>query len=177
MGPPWKVALAVIALIATAMALYVQFFERRPQEEERLAAARLKEDALAESRLKAEILAQRRTEEEATDQPGDGPLPNAVLRRGESGGGSALQQVRDSQDSQDAALARLQESLDALTLQTERSDRALRRDLEKMQAEVRRERDVSGKVRSLLLVALLPLVVHLLASLWPSGDKKGDKAD
>src|SRR5215216_179959 len=178
MGPPWKAALAVIALIATSMALYVQLFERRPrQEEERLAATRLKEDALAESRLKAEILAQRRTEEEATDQPDDGPLPNAVLRRGESGGSSALQQVRDSQDAQETALARLQESLDDLALQTERSDRALRRDLEEIRAEVRRERDVSGKVRSLLLVALIPLVVHLLASLWPPGDRKDDELD
>jgi len=173
MGPAWKVALAVIALIATAVALYVQLFEPRPrQEEERLSAARLKEDALAESRLKAEILARRREQEEATNQPGDGPLPNAVLRRGESGGGSALQQVRDSQDAQETALARLQESLDALALQTERSDRALRRDLEEMRAEVRRERDVSGKVRSLLIVALIPLVIHLLASLWPPGGQK-----
>jgi hypothetical protein len=178
LGPAWRVALAVIAVTATAMALYVQLFEWRPrQEEERLAAARLKEDALAESRLKAEILARRRTEEESREPPGDGPLPNAVLRRGESGGGSALRQVRGSQDEQGAALARLQESLDALALQTERSDRALRRDLEEIRAEVRRERDASSKVRALLLAALIPLVVHLLASLWPPGDRKRDAGD
>jgi len=168
----------MIAVAAMAMALYVQLFEQRPrQEEERLAAARLKEDALAESRLKAEILARRRMEEESREPPGDGPLPNAVLRRGESGGGSALRQVRDSQDAQEAALVRLQESLDDLALQTERSDRALRRDLEEIRAELRRERDTSGKVRTLLLAAVVPLVIHLLASFWLPGDRKEDELD
>jgi multidrug efflux pump subunit AcrA (membrane-fusion protein) len=163
-----SVALAAIALVATAMAFYVQLFERGPslEEEERLAAARQKEDALAESRLKAEILARHRMEE-VREQPGDGPVPNAVLRRSESGRGSALQQVRDSQDEQRAALARLQESLDTLELQMARSDRALRRDLEQLRAEVRREQDASGKVRILLLVALIPLVIHCLISVWP----------
>ena len=166
----WKVALALFAVTATAMALYVQLFERGPgPEEERLAAVRLREDALAESRSRAEILARRRTEEESREPPGDGPLPNAVLRRGESGRGSALQQVRDSQDEQEAALARLQESLDTLTLQTDRSDQALRRDLEAVRAEVRRERDASNKILILLLAALIPLVLHFLSSLWPSG--------
>ena len=162
-------ALAAIALIAMAAALWVEISERRPSPEEaRLAAARQREDALAESRLRAEILERHRAEQEATKTPddsdgdGDGPLPDAVLRRSESGKGSALQRV---QDSQDAALARLRESLDALTLQTERSDRALRRDLEQVRAEVRREREVSGKVRLLLITALIPLVLHLLLSL------------
>ncbi|HKI06046.1 MAG TPA: hypothetical protein VKK31_28970 [Thermoanaerobaculia bacterium] len=170
MEPAWKVALAAAALIATAMALYVQIFERRPQEERR------EEAALSEPRSKTEVLGQPGAAEEATEPPGDRPLPGAVLRREEPGGGNALRQVRDSQDAQEAALARLRQSLDALALQTERSERALRRDLEEVRAEVRRERDVSGKVRSLLIAALIPLVVHLLASLWP-GHRKGDGGD
>ncbi|HSK81603.1 MAG TPA: hypothetical protein VLQ45_34430, partial [Thermoanaerobaculia bacterium] len=63
-GSPWKVVLALVALMATAMALYVQLFERKSRlEEDRLSAARL-ENALGESRLrlKAEILAQLRAE-------------------------------------------------------------------------------------------------------------------
>src|SRR5688572_148012 len=106
----WKVALAAIALIATAMALYVQLFERRSrQEEERLAAARL-EEALAESRvrLRSEILTQLRSEgtgEKSTQPPGDQPLPGAVLRRGESG---ALEQFVGPLDAQQAqAIAEL----------------------------------------------------------------------
>lgn len=170
-----SVVLALIALGAMAMAICVQIFDRgTSREEERLALARQQEDALAESRLRAEILARRRTEEEATEPPGDGggPLPGAVLRRSESGRGSALRQVRDSQDEQRAALARLQESLDNLEIQTARSDRALRRDLEALRAEVRREKEVSGKVRILLLAALAPLVLHLLISLRAPGDRK-----
>ena len=167
-------ALAAIAMIAMASALWVEISERKPSPEEaRLAAAHQREDALAESRLRAEILERHRAEQEATKTPddsdGDGPLPDAVLRRSESGKGSALQRV---QDSQDAALARLRESLDALTLQTERSDRALRRDLEQVQAEVRREREVSGKVRVLLIASLIPLVLHLLFTLRAPERKK-----
>jgi cytochrome c556 len=172
----WSVALAVIALMATAMALYVQLFERGPsREEERLAAARQKEDALAESRLKAEIQARHRQEEAALEPPGDGPLPGAVLRRSESGRGSALEQVRDDQEEQRAAMTRLLEELDALTLQVDRSDRAVRRDLEALRAEVQRERNASGKVQILLLVALVPLVLHLLISVWPPGQTEGDE--
>lgn len=181
LGPAWKVALAVVALMATAMALYVQLFERRSrQEEDRLSAARLA-DALEESRarLRTEILAQLRADlakGESTGPSGDQPRANAVLRRRESGG-AALQQVLDSQESKEAVLARLRGSLDDLGRQMERSDRALRRDLEALRAEVRREQDVSGKTLSLLLVALVPLVVHLLASLWPPGDGKRNTGD
>jgi len=163
----WRVGLAAIALIATAMALYVQLFERRSrQDEDRIAAARL-ETALAESRarLKAEILTELRAElapESSTEKPGTQPLPNSVLRRGESGTGSTLQQVRDLRGSQEG----LGESLDTLARRAEESDRALRRDLEELRAEVRRERDVSGKVVSLLLAALVPVVVLLLGSGW-----------
>lgn len=156
----WSVALAVIALIATALALYVEVFERRPSPAE----------ALSEPSPGAEIPAQPRAEAESPEPPddsdSDGPLPGAVLRRSESGRGSALEQVRDDQDVRET-LVRLQKSLDNLTLQTDRSNQALRRDLERLQAEVRRERDVSGKVRILLLAALIPLVLNLLASLWP----------
>lgn len=170
MEQAWKVALATVALLATAMALYVQLFERRPrQEEDRLAALRL-EEALAESqvRLKAEILAQLRADlakGTSTQQGGDQPLPNAVLRRGESGTGSTLQQFVGPPDSQ-LLLVRLQESLDTVSSQMEESDRALRRDLDAWRAHVQRELDASSKVLTLLLIALIPLVAHFLFSLW-----------
>ena len=174
LGSSWKVILATVALLATAMALYLQLFERRSRlEENRLSAARL-ESALAESRtrLKAEILAELRAElakEAAPESPGDQPLPNAVLSRRESGGGSTLQQVLAQ--SNETALVRFQESLDSLAREMEQSDRAMRRDLEEIRAEVRRDQDVSGKVLSLLLVALIPLVLHLLINLWPDAMK------
>lgn len=166
-GRPWQAAFAAITLVATMMALYVQLFERKSRQvEDRISAARL-EAALAESRvrLKAEILAQLLAElakEEATGPKGDQPRPGTVLRRGESGESRALQQV---QGSQVAARARFQENLDALARQMEQSDGALRRDLDEIRAEVRREQEVSGKALSLLIAALIPLAVHLLASL------------
>jgi hypothetical protein len=171
--------LAVFALAFLAMALYVQLVERRSRREaDRLAAARL-EEALEESRSNSAELARRRAElmKEPVEPPSDQPLPDAVLRRRESGKGSELQQVRDSQDEQQAVLARVQESIDLLARQMEQSDQALRRDLEQVRAEVRREQDASGKALSFLLVALVPLVVHLVASLWPSGDGKQDQED
>ena len=168
----WKVALAVMALVALATALYVQLSERRARrEEDQLAAARL-EKALQESRARVEVLERHRAElarKAAAEQPSNQPLPDAVLRRGESGKGSSLQQVRDSQDEQEATLTRLQESLDTLALQMERSDQALRRDLEEIRTGVRREQGASGKTLILLFVALIPLVLHLLISL--RGDK------
>lgn len=158
---PWHLALAAVALIATAMALYVQLFERRAlQEADRIAAARLEE-----SRAGAEATLRRRAEETAAEPAADQPLPGAVLRRGESG--SALQQVRDSQDEQATALARLQESVETLALQMEQSDQALRRDLEQVRTGVQRERDASNKVLALLLAALVPLAI---LSLWPRGE-------
>jgi hypothetical protein len=173
----WKVVLAVVALTATAMALYVLLFERKTrQEDDRVSAARL-EEALAESR--AEILAQLRAEaakRESAEQPGDQPLPNTVMRRGESGG-RGLQPVLDSRDTQEAALARLQESLASLERQVEHSDRTLRRDLEELRAGVRREQDLSSKALGLLLVALIPLILHFLASLWTRWDGKGGEGE
>jgi hypothetical protein len=166
----WPVALAAVALIATAMALYVQLFEQRAlREEARRSAARL-EEALAQSRSRARALEQRRAElAKETGGPADQPLPGAVLRRGESG--SALQQVRDFQDEHAAALTRLQESLDTLALQMEQADQALRRDLDQIRTEVRREREATNKTLTLLLAALIPLVVHLLLSFRPLGDR------
>lgn len=170
MEQAWKMALTAVALLATAMALYVQLFDRRSrQEEDRLAALRL-EEALAESRtrLKTEIVAQLRAElvqEGGPEQGGDQPLPNAVLRRGESGTGSTLQQFVGPPDSQ-LLLVRLQESLDTVAGQMEESDRALRREIDAWRAHVQRELDASSKVLNLLLAALVPLVGHLLFSLW-----------
>jgi type II secretory pathway pseudopilin PulG len=165
----WKIALAVIALVATAMALYIQLFDRKlRQEEERLSAARL-DEALAESRtrLRAEILEQLRaegSEEKSTEPPGDQPLPNAVLRRGESG---TLEQFVGPMDAQQARdIAELRKGLDALSRQLEQSELARRRDLEELRAEVRRDLDASGRTVSLLLVALVPLVAQLVFSIW-----------
>jgi hypothetical protein len=177
MRDAWRLALGIVALVATLMALYVQVFERRSRrEEDRLAAARL-EEALADSRarLKAEILAELRAElaDGGVSNQAGRPLPNAVLRRSEAGGGRTLQQVLSSADAQEAVLTRFQESLDALA----RTDRTVRQDLEELRAEVRRDQDVSGKVLSLLLIALVPLVVHLLASLWPRADSEGPPPD
>jgi hypothetical protein len=175
MGYAWRLALGIVALMAMLTALYVQVFERRSRrDEDRFAAARL-EEALAESRvrLKAEILAELRAElagRGATKQDGQ-PLPNAVLRRGEASGGRTLQQVLSSGDAPEAILARFQESLDALA----RTDRTARRELEEIRAEVRRDQDVTGKVLSLLLVALVSLVVHLLSSLWPRTDGESER--
>lgn len=170
----WKAALAVIALAAMAMALYVQLFELEARrEEDRLSAARL-EQALAESRvrLRQEIVAELRAGQEGStdaEEEGSRPLPGVVLRRGESGASQSLRQVLDSQESQEAAMTRLQESLDSLARRMEQSDQALRQDVEKLRAQVRREQETSSKSLSFLLIALIPLVIHFLTSLWMSG--------
>lgn len=178
----WKVALAAVAVIATAMALYVQLFERRSrQEEDRLAAARLAE-ALAESRvrLKTEIVAQLRAElakEASPEQPSGQPLPNAVLRRDESGAGSTLQQILASEGSQEA-LARVAVSVDSLAREMQESDRALRRDLEELRVGLQRDLDASRKALSLLLVAVIPLVAQLLFSVWqPRRWRRGEEGE
>jgi hypothetical protein len=54
-------------------------------------------------------------------QPGNQPLLNAVLRRGESNCDHVLQQVFASADAQEAARVRFQASLDALSSQMEQS--------------------------------------------------------
>jgi hypothetical protein len=160
-GRVWKVALVAIALTATLMALYVQLFERRSrQEEDRLVAARLA-DALegARSRLKAELFAELReelTKNESPSKPGGQPLPNAVLRRSETARDRVLQQGLASED---AALTRLEDRLDALARQMDESDRTVRRNLEEIRVEMRREEAVTAKVTSLLLAALLSLVL------------------
>lgn len=170
LGSVWKVVLTVVFLTAMAAAVYVQVFERRSlREEDRISAARL-EEALAESRarLETEILAQLRAElakEGVSEESGGKPLPNAVLRRGESGGGLALQQVYESQESSEARLA-------SLAAQMEKTDSALRRNVEELRAEVRRERSLSDKTMALLLIALVPLAAHFLVTVWGPGDEK-----
>jgi hypothetical protein len=164
-----KTALVVIAVLAVAMALYVHLAARRSrQEADRAVTARQKEEFAASRAEALEKLEAERAQEDAAGEPDNQPLPGTVLRRGESG--SALQQVPDSREAQRAALVRLQESLDALERQTAQSDRALRHDLEELRAGVRREQAASRNVQGLLLVALIPLLVHLLASLWQRGD-------
>ena len=173
----WKLALALVALAATVMALYVQIFERRSrQEEERLSAARL-ERALGEARLrlKAEILAELRAElAKPAGEQGDRPLPNAVLRRGESGG--RVEQQLLAPGSAQATPGDLQQSLDSLAFQMERNDRATRREVEELRAELRREQEASAKTVGFLLAALVPLVIHLLASAWPRGSTSARSA-
>lgn len=165
-GRTWKLALAVVSLAALAIAVYFQFSGRG--EADRLVAARM-DQALAESRARVEILERHRAEmakEAAAEQDGNQPLPDAVLRRGESGGGSALRQVRD-RDEREAALTRLQEGLDDLAIRMERSDQALRQDLQAIRAEAHRERAASGKILLFLGAALAVLILHLLISSWP----------
>jgi hypothetical protein len=170
----WRTALTVVALAATVMALYLQIFERRArQEEARLAAVRL-DDALAGSRarLRAEILAELRAElrkESNEAPPGTQPLPDTVLRRLDTGrdGGGALGQALDAFRPQEAlVIAGLDEALKSLARQTEESDRALRRDLEELRAATLRESDVSSRITSLVLVALVSLAGRLLPALW-----------
>lgn len=175
----WRTALTVVALAATVAALYLQVFERRArQEEARLAGIRL-DDALAASRarLRAEILAELRAElrkESGTAEPGTQPVPDAVLRRLETGGGagSALGQALDAFRPQEAlVIAGLGEDLRSLERQTEESDRALRRDLEELRAATLRESDVSSRITVLMLVALGSLIGRLLPSLWLRGSE------
>jgi flagellar motility protein MotE (MotC chaperone) len=152
-----KVVLALVSLVAMSMALF-QLLAPGARMEDQPSPA-VQQQAREESRLRAEI-----KQEAAAQPPGDQLLPNAVIRRGESGGRS-LQQVLDSQESQEAALDRVQENLDRLAGQIEDSNRALRRDVEELRADLQREREASRKTLIFLLVALIPLVIHLLASL------------
>jgi hypothetical protein len=167
----WKTVATAVAVAATLMALYVQLFERRSREEEaRLAAARL-EDALAasRSRLKAEILAELRAElaregSRGTSTGGQ-PIPGAVLRRPESDEDGGLGQVVDPRSGQ------LVGGVRSLSQRMEDADRALRRDLEEFRAATRQELEASRKATTLVLIALIPLVVHLLYSLWRDREK------
>jgi phosphatidylserine/phosphatidylglycerophosphate/cardiolipin synthase-like enzyme len=166
----WMVARVLIAASIIILALHIQITERKSSEEaDRAWAARL-EAELAESRAGAE-LQENPSPEAATQESGKQPLPDTVLRRGESGG-SALQKALDSRD---ARLAHLEESLAALERQTGQSDRALRRALEELRTAVRREQDVAIKVQGLLFAALAPLLLHLLTSCWPRGDRRDDE--
>lgn len=168
---PWeqavKTSLAVVALMATVLALYVQIFEvRSRQEEARLAALRL-DEALAgsRSRLKAEILAELRAELAAKPEAEAGTQPRSgtVLRRTESHG---LEAFGPTSTGQPLTLAQLAGMMEALSLQMEESDRTLRRDLEELRAASRAELDAASNATSLALVALISLVAHLLYSYW-----------
>lgn len=144
------------------MALYVQSVERRARQETGRALA---------ARPEAEIQEPVQTPgvEPVPDQSGDQPLPNTVLRRGESG--SKLQQALDARDAQ---LVRLREDLEALEHRAEQSDRVLRRDLEELRAAVRRQQEAFARVQNLLLAALAPLLLLLLSTAWPRGDGRRD---
>lgn len=157
----WTAALALIAAIAIAMALYTQSVERKARQETGRSLGARPEAAL-------EKPAETPGAEPAPDPSGDEPLPNTVLRRGESG--TRLQQTLDSRDAQ---LALLRQDLEALERRSEQSDRRLHRDLEELRAAVRREQEASAKVQNLLLVALVPLLLHLLTSFWPRRDGDG----
>jgi hypothetical protein len=162
-----KMALAAAALIATAMALYVQLFERSSREEEdRLLASRLETTLEASrARLKDEILAELRAELAKSESParrGDQPLSGSVLRRSESARDRGLQQVGPSKGEEEAALDRI----DSLTRQVDQNDSILRRDLTEIRAAVRREQNVNAKVLNLLIAALFCLLLHRIATLF-----------
>lgn len=142
-----KLVLLAAALITTAMALYVQLFERTSQDR-----------ILVES--PAEL------EDEIPQEPGTGdppaqdngqPLPGAVLRRSESARDRALQQALSPEGAEAAAIARLEQRVDAIARQANQTGRVLRRDLEEMRAEARRDRNATGKIVSLLIAALISL--------------------
>lgn len=171
----WRGTLAVVALAATVMALYAHFFEARSRQDEARAAALRLEDALVESRsrLKAEIVAELRADLAAGRsgaEPAEGPVPDAVLRRpgrDEDASGALRQALDPTSVGPPLTLSRLAERVEALAIQMDESDRALRRDLESFRAATQRELDASSMARSLALVALIALVLHLLAT-WRS---------
>lgn len=168
----WRGALAVIALAATAMALYAHFFDARSRQEEARAAALRLEDALVESRsrLKSEILAELRAELAAGGTvagAAEGPVPDAVLRRpdrDEDASGALRQTMDPTGLGPPLTLGRLAARVGSLAAQMDESDRALRRDLEAFRAATQRELDASSTARSLALVALVALVLHLLTT-------------
>jgi hypothetical protein len=168
----WRGLVAVVALTATAMALYAHFFEAKSRQEEARAAALRLEDALVESRsrLKAEILAELRADLAAggaVAEPGEGPVPDAVLRRpdrDEDTSGALRQTLDPTGLGPPLTLSRLAERVDSLAMQMDESDRTLRRDLESFRVATQRELDASSAARSLVLVALIALVLHLLTT-------------
>lgn len=147
-----KLALVALALITTAMALYVQLFERRSLEEQ----DQLLEESHAE--LKAEILEElQKTEPPAAPDQENQPRPDAVLRRSESARDRGLQQALSPESATAAAIARLERRVDAIARQADQTGRVLHRDLEEIQAEARRDRSAASKVLGLLIAALTSL--------------------
>lgn len=173
----WRGVVAAVALTATAMALYTHFFEARSRQEEARAAALRLEDALVESRsrLKGEILAELRADLAAGRtgaESAEGPLPDAVLRRpgrDEDPSGALRQSLDPTSLGQPLTLGRVAERVESLAIQMDESDRALRRDLESFRAATQRELDASSAARTLVLVALIALVLHLLSAWWITG--------
>jgi hypothetical protein len=168
----WRMAMIVIALTATVLALYFQLAGMRSRAEEAQAAAARLEEALAGSRtrLKAEILAELRADlakSETADQSGREPLPDTILRRLESGEGDlgTLEQVIDP-TRPGGALLRFNQALQLLSQQMEESDRMLRRDLEAFRIEVRGELDAVRRGEALMLAVLILLVIDLLLAFW-----------
>lgn len=147
---PWhalKLVLLAVALITTAMALYVQLFERRSEDQ-----------ILVESLPGPAEIAEEPEEEEP--QESDQPLPGAVLRRSESARDRALQQALSPESSAAAAIARLERRIEDMNRQADQNERAVRRDLEEIRAAVQRESEATGKVLGLLLAALISLGLH-----------------
>lgn len=169
----WQMAAAVVSLVATALALYVQLFEARSRQDEARAAALRLEAALAESRskLKAEILAELRADLAKGSKPAAGlePIPGTVLRRPdpeESATGTLRPAWDPTLSARPATVSGVAQGLDELSRQTAEADRALRRDLEEFRAATRYQLDASAHATSLMLIALIPLVLHLLYSYW-----------
>lgn len=152
-----KLALLAVALIATAAALWVHLFERRALEDQDRHLAATLERALEESRanLKAEILEE--IEAGIPAQENGQPRPGAVLRRSESARDRALQQALSPESEAAAAIAGLEQRLDTLARQADRTGR----DLQEIQAELRRERNAAGKILGLLITALAALGLHV----------------
>jgi hypothetical protein len=62
-------------------------------------------------------------------------------------------------------LIHLEERVDLLTRRADESESLLRRNLEEIRAEVRRERSTTGNAVTLLLVAVICLIAYLMTSL------------
>lgn len=150
---PWhalKLVLLAVALITTAMALYVHVSERTSQEQIFVEPPAELETGIPEELQKAEPPAQE----------SDGPRPGAVLRRSESARDRALQQALSPESSTAAAIARLEQRVEAMDRQADQAGRVVHRDLEEIRAAVRRERSATGKIIGLLLAALASLGLH-----------------
>lgn len=142
-----KLILIAVALVTTAMALYIQLFERTPQDQIFVESPAGLEAGIPEEPEKADPPAQDSAQ----------PLPGAVLRRSESARDRALQQALSPESAEAAAIARLEQRVEAMARQADRTDRVMRQDLEQIRAEARRDRNAARKVLGLLIAALTSL--------------------